>query len=232
MIQSGTLAEQWDALANATFAYDSANRVFYTYDTTASIARKSQYVLAQNLNGIFGWESSGDTNDFSLIGAMGAAWDPLVIDDAGFWDVNGTSVITTISTSTTKDVSNTSTTTVSAPMTSTVPVTPTPGVASSNALTIGITVAGAVVILGCIAFSLAWLIRKRHALFHARSKRESPVGDMDGDKLRAAHTTEVAMSTSVIRSNSLHVLSRGTTNAGSLDLDDDGRVVASSANLI
>lgn len=52
--------EKWDAVAQASYSYDSKKRVINSYDCPRSVAAKCKYVLDEGLGGILVWESSGD----------------------------------------------------------------------------------------------------------------------------------------------------------------------------
>jgi chitinase len=53
----------WDDRAQAPYLWNSAARVFITYDDPRSIAIKARYVREHRLGGIMFWELSQDRND-------------------------------------------------------------------------------------------------------------------------------------------------------------------------
>lgn len=52
----------WDATASAPFLYNSAKRIFVSYEDVESIALKCRYVREHNLGGVMFWDYSGDLN--------------------------------------------------------------------------------------------------------------------------------------------------------------------------
>jgi chitinase len=57
----------WDEVAHASYAYNSAQKLFATFDDKQSIQEKTQYALDQNLNGIMFWQLAYDTLENELV---------------------------------------------------------------------------------------------------------------------------------------------------------------------
>ena len=53
----------WDNRAQAPYLWNSAARVFISYDDPQSIALKARYVLQHRLGGVMFWELSQDHDD-------------------------------------------------------------------------------------------------------------------------------------------------------------------------
>lgn len=65
--------EYWDPQALAPFSYDSARKVYNSYDNVNSVYEKCKYVWEKNLKGCLIWEASGDhpfNNSRSLTKAL------------------------------------------------------------------------------------------------------------------------------------------------------------------
>jgi chitinase len=60
-------AYYWDDLAKAPYLYNSAEKLFVTYDDKRSITLKTQYVIDQKLDGIMFWELTCDSNRDGLL---------------------------------------------------------------------------------------------------------------------------------------------------------------------
>jgi hypothetical protein len=194
LIQPGSsVVQYWDSLAQAHYAYDSTNQIFYSYDTPASINAKSAYVISQDLAGIFGWESSGDTLDFSLINAMSAALEPLITDDSGFWNITGHGSTTSLSST---EIFSTSISTQS----------PTPTLLPANeqntsrwvSIGIGFTVAGFALTSICI---YAWIMRQRLRM-KKRSQSPLPESSKSNHVLRLNYVSQEILVSSIVRRNS------------------------------
>jgi chitinase len=52
----------WDATASAPFLYNSAKRIFVSYEDVESLALKCRYVREHTLGGVMFWDYSGDLN--------------------------------------------------------------------------------------------------------------------------------------------------------------------------
>jgi chitinase len=52
--------QYWDPVANAPFAFNSQRKIMATYDDSASIARKTKYVVQKKLGGIMFWQLMDD----------------------------------------------------------------------------------------------------------------------------------------------------------------------------
>lgn len=50
----------WDTAASVPYLYNSANKVFVSYEDPESLARKSQYVIDHQLGGMMFWDYAGD----------------------------------------------------------------------------------------------------------------------------------------------------------------------------
>ncbi|MDR1563367.1 MAG: InlB B-repeat-containing protein [Oscillospiraceae bacterium] len=69
LIASGVYQDEWDAQAHA--SYLSKDGEFaVTYESTRAAAEKGQYVIDNNLAGIFSWSVMLDTSDFTVSKAM------------------------------------------------------------------------------------------------------------------------------------------------------------------
>jgi chitinase len=67
---SSTLAgfeQYWDETVQAPYAYNSAEKLFATFDDKKSLALKTKYAMEQKLNGIMFWELSQDTYQDGLV---------------------------------------------------------------------------------------------------------------------------------------------------------------------
>ena len=63
--------EMWDAVAGASYSFDSATGALVSYDTVASARRKAEYLVGEGLGGAVFWEASGDREGReSLVGAV------------------------------------------------------------------------------------------------------------------------------------------------------------------
>jgi chitinase len=60
----------WDDSARAPYLYSAAERIFWSYDDTDSLALKAQYVKHFGLGGIMFWEITGDDARGSLVEAI------------------------------------------------------------------------------------------------------------------------------------------------------------------
>jgi chitinase len=60
----------WDSAAHAPYAYNPDKKLFITFDDTASIASKTNYVLENNLGGIMFWQLSGDKETGGLLNVI------------------------------------------------------------------------------------------------------------------------------------------------------------------
>jgi chitinase len=60
----------WDDKAQAPYAYHAGQKLFATFDDARSLARKSKYVIDENLDGIMFWEISHDTDDGVLVNTI------------------------------------------------------------------------------------------------------------------------------------------------------------------
>jgi len=61
----------WDSIAKAPYLYNPTDSIFITYDDTASVALKMDYVIDKQLGGIMFWELGNDTKqDHSLLDAI------------------------------------------------------------------------------------------------------------------------------------------------------------------
>jgi chitinase len=72
---SGTLlangfVRYWDSVSNAPWLYNPATRTFVSYEDTASIGVKCQYIRNHRLGGMMFWEYTGDTADHALLSAI------------------------------------------------------------------------------------------------------------------------------------------------------------------
>ncbi len=59
---------KWDEIAKASYLWDYANGTLITFDTPRSVVAKGEYVLQNNLGGIFAWEIDGDNG--SILNSM------------------------------------------------------------------------------------------------------------------------------------------------------------------
>ncbi len=57
----------WDSAAMAPYLFNSAGKIFITFDDEKSIALKLHYVRAYNLRGLMFWEISGDDSSGTLV---------------------------------------------------------------------------------------------------------------------------------------------------------------------
>jgi chitinase len=62
-IGKGGFVRYWDNRAQAPYLWNSASRVFISYDDPQSIALKARYVLQHRLGGVMFWELSQDHDD-------------------------------------------------------------------------------------------------------------------------------------------------------------------------
>ena len=62
-IGKGGFVRYWDTRAQAPYLWNSASRVFISYDDPQSIALKARYVLQHRLGGVMFWELSQDHDD-------------------------------------------------------------------------------------------------------------------------------------------------------------------------
>jgi chitinase len=62
--------QYWDTLAKAPYAFNAERQVMATYDDTASIKLKTEYVIKNNLNGIMFWQLAEDKFDNGLLDAI------------------------------------------------------------------------------------------------------------------------------------------------------------------
>lgn len=60
----------WHPEADVPWLYDAGSGTMLSYDDSASIARKTDYVVAEGLGGVMAWELSGDDADWSLLTAV------------------------------------------------------------------------------------------------------------------------------------------------------------------
>lgn len=61
----------WDPVAKAPYLYNAADSIFISYDDTASVRLKTEYVIRQKLGGIMFWQLSNDTKgEDSLLDAI------------------------------------------------------------------------------------------------------------------------------------------------------------------
>jgi chitinase len=72
---SGTLlangfVRYWDSVSNVPWLYNPATRTFISYEDTASIGVKCQYIRNHRLGGMMFWEYTGDTADHTLLNAI------------------------------------------------------------------------------------------------------------------------------------------------------------------
>ena len=58
---------QWDASAQASYSYDSINKIFYSYDDPSSIAAKHTYAKEQQLGGFAFWFIGADDNSLNTL---------------------------------------------------------------------------------------------------------------------------------------------------------------------
>jgi chitinase len=63
----------WDDLAKAPYLYNSAQKVFVTYDDKRSVQAKTQYVIDKKLGGIMFWQLTEDAFQDGLLDAIDAA---------------------------------------------------------------------------------------------------------------------------------------------------------------
>ncbi len=74
MIDAGEITPYTDTIAQSSYAYGSSAGLFMTYDDTATVRRKAEYVQSEGLAGVMFWELSGDvrdvTSDRSLLGTL------------------------------------------------------------------------------------------------------------------------------------------------------------------
>lgn len=57
----------WDSIAQAPYLYNSQEGLFVTYDDSLSMAKKTEYVIENDLGGIMFWELGGDTSVNDLV---------------------------------------------------------------------------------------------------------------------------------------------------------------------
>ena len=61
----------WDTVAKAPYLYNAADSIFISYDDTASVRLKTEYVIEQKLGGIMFWQLGNDTKgENSLLDAI------------------------------------------------------------------------------------------------------------------------------------------------------------------
>jgi len=60
----------WDETAKAPYLYNSAKKLYVTYDDPRSMKLKTQYAIDQKLDGIMFWELSNDAKTGSLLDAI------------------------------------------------------------------------------------------------------------------------------------------------------------------
>ncbi len=65
--QSNGYTHYWDETAHAPYAYNAKEKLFATFDNKRSIARKTQYVIDEGLDGIMFWELSHDIFEGGLV---------------------------------------------------------------------------------------------------------------------------------------------------------------------
>ncbi|MBS0011241.1 MAG: glycoside hydrolase family 18 protein [Bacteroidales bacterium] len=58
---NANFVRHWDEKAQAPYIFNEKDSIFITFDDTASVKLKAQYVLENNLGGIMFWEQSQDT---------------------------------------------------------------------------------------------------------------------------------------------------------------------------
>ena len=64
----------WDSIAKAPYLFNRVDSIFFTYDDTASVKLKTDYVIKNKLGGIMFWELSNDTKgENSLLDAINNA---------------------------------------------------------------------------------------------------------------------------------------------------------------
>ncbi|HET7361653.1 MAG TPA: glycoside hydrolase family 18 protein [Salinimicrobium sp.] len=57
----------WDSIAQAPYSFNSEKGLFITYDDSLSIAKKTKYVIENDLGGIMFWELGGDRAENGLV---------------------------------------------------------------------------------------------------------------------------------------------------------------------
>jgi chitinase len=62
----------WHREARVPWLYNPKTRIMVSYDDSASLSRKAQFVRSRNLGGVMIWELSGDDNRRTLLNALHA----------------------------------------------------------------------------------------------------------------------------------------------------------------
>lgn len=57
----------WDATSHAPYAFDSKKKLFATFDDKQSLKEKTNYAIAEKLDGIMFWEIGLDTDTYGLV---------------------------------------------------------------------------------------------------------------------------------------------------------------------
>lgn len=69
-VDSGQMQEKFNKDAGCTYAYDSNNKAFVSYDNIDSVTMKTCYALHQGLGGIMLWDLGGDSDNILIQRAM------------------------------------------------------------------------------------------------------------------------------------------------------------------
>ncbi len=62
--------QYWDSIAQAPYAFNMERKLFATYDDSASIKLKTEYVIKHHLNGIMFWQLAEDKFDNGLLNVI------------------------------------------------------------------------------------------------------------------------------------------------------------------
>lgn len=66
----------WHPVAQSSWLYNAADKVFISYEDPASIGLRADYARDQKLRGVFTWELTGDDDQASLLKAMAGPFQP------------------------------------------------------------------------------------------------------------------------------------------------------------
>jgi chitinase len=69
---NGAYQYYWDAVAQAPYMYNAAEKLLVTFDDTTSMRLKTQYAIDKGLNGIMFWQLMGDTYTNGLLDVIDA----------------------------------------------------------------------------------------------------------------------------------------------------------------
>ncbi|KAJ3073919.1 hypothetical protein HDU98_000306 [Podochytrium sp. JEL0797] len=76
MVADSSIATYWDATAQASYGYSTAQGTFYSFDTPQAISAKVGYGAQKGLGGFMVWPIDGDSNDVLLKALVGPGTTP------------------------------------------------------------------------------------------------------------------------------------------------------------